>query len=87
MKLKNNFALTELSGEYVAVALDNPDDFHGIIKLNESGAEVFRLLSEGNSEAQIVEKMMEKYRLDRDTAQKATAIVLDSLRQAGLLEE
>ena len=54
MKLKNSFTLTGLAGEYVAVPLDQADNFHGIVKLNESGAEVFRLLSEGKQEKEIV---------------------------------
>ena len=86
MKLKNNFALTKLADDYVAVSLDNPEDFHGIIKLNESGAEVFRLLSDGNEEGQIVQKMMEKYQLDEPTAKKAVTIVIERLNEAGLLE-
>jgi hypothetical protein len=38
--------LAELAGEYVAVPL-NEGSFRGVVKLNESGAEVFRGLTEG----------------------------------------
>lgn len=88
MKLKNNYTLTGLAGEYVAVPLDQTDSFHGIIKLNESGAEVFRLLNEGKQPKEIERKLMEKYQgLDGETAAKAVAVVLDSLRKSGLLED
>lgn len=88
MKLKNTFTLTGLAGEYVAVPMDKPEAFHGIVKLNESGAEVFRLLTEGENETQIIRKLMEKYEgLDEETAKKAVAAVVEKLSAAGLLEE
>jgi len=88
MKLNYNFTLTGLGGEYVAVPLDGGDDFHGIVKLNESGAEVFRGLSEGQDEKQIARRLMEKYPgLDTATADKAVSVVIEQLREAGLTDE
>ena len=86
MKLKNNFTLTGLAGEYVAVPLDGGSDFHGIVKLNESGAEVFRGMQEGQDEAQIARRLMEKFEIDMETAEKAVRIVVDELSAAGLME-
>ncbi len=87
MKLKNNYTLTKLAGEYMAVSLDHPELFHGLIKLNESGAEIFRLLSEGKSESEIARELMEKYEdLDAATAEKAVSMVIGKLNEAGLLE-
>lgn len=86
MKLKNNYAVTKLADENIAVPLDNTDAFHGIIKLNESGAEIFRLLNDGNSEEETVEKVKEKYSLDEATAKKAVAAVIKTLSEAGLME-
>ena len=60
---------------------------HGIIKLIESGAEIFRLMSEGKDEEEIVRTMREKYEgLDEETAKKAVAAVVERLNEAGLLE-
>ena len=86
MKLKNNYTLTGLAGEYVAVPLDGGSDFHGIVKLNESGAEVFRGMQEGQDEAQIARRLMEKFEIDMETAKKAVRIVVDELSAAGLME-
>ena len=86
MKLKNNYTLTGLAGEYVAVPLDGGSDFHGIVKLNESGAEVFRGMQEGQDEAQIARRLMEKFEIDMETAEKAVRIVVDELSAAGLME-
>ena len=88
MKLNYNFTLTGLAGEYVAVPLDGGDEFHGIVKLNESGAEVFRGLSEGQDPKQVARRLMEKYPgLDAATADKAVGVVIDQLKAAGLIDE
>lgn len=88
MKLKSNYTLTGLAGEYVAVPMDGDDGFHGLVKLNESGAEVFRGLSEGEDKEQLIQRLMAKYEgLDAGTAEKAVQIVLDELKAAGLTEE
>ena len=88
MKLKGTFTLTGLAGEYVAVPLDGTNNFHGMVKLNESGAEVFRAISEGLDTPSIVQLMMEKHsNLDSDTALKAVNIVIHELETAGLLEK
>ncbi len=87
MKLKQNYTLTGLAGEYVAVPTDEKKGFHGIVKLNESGAEVFRGLSEGENEEQLALRLMKKYAgLDRETADKAVAVVISQLKEAGLME-
>ena len=86
MKLKSTFTIADLAGEYVAVPLDDTN-FHGIVKLNESGAEVFRGLMEGQKEEQLAQRLMEKYPgLDAETAGKAVATVLEGLKERGLLE-
>lgn len=86
MKLKNHYTVTNLGSEYAAVPLDHLDDFRGLIKLNESGAEIFRLLNEGKEEEEIVKQMMEKHQLDEETARKAVTLVIEKLSEAGLLE-
>ena len=88
MKLKNTYTLTELADDYIAVPLDNEESFRGVIKLNASGAEVFQGLIEGQTEEQLAKRLTKKYPgLDSESAEKAVATVLDSLKQAGLLEE
>lgn len=87
MKLKNQYTLTGLAGEFVAVPLDGGDGFHGLVKLNESGAEVFRGLIEGETESQLEERLMKRYPgLDVATARKAVSLTLDRLKGEGLIE-
>lgn len=88
MKLKSRFSLAELGGEILAVPLDETENFHGLLKLNESGAEVFRGLSEGEDRQQLVQRLMKKYEgLDEETAEKAVDTVFQTLKDAGLAED
>lgn len=87
MKLKQNYTLTGLGNEFVAVPLGNDAVFHGIIKLNESGAEVFRGFSEGLDDVQVAKRLMEKYGLDNEKARIAVATIVEKLSVAGLLDE
>ena len=89
MRLRNEYTLTDMPGEQqIAVPLDGGKNFHGIIRLNESGAEVFRGLTEGEDEEQLVQRLMNKYDgLDRATAEKAVNAVIQKFRDANLLDE
>lgn len=86
MKLNGQFTLAKLGAEYMAVPLDNTEKNRIVIKLNESGAEVFQGLIDGQDEEQLAERLRAKYgELDAETARKAVNNVLDSLKKAGIL--
>ena len=86
MKLNGQFTLAKLGAEYMAVPLDNTEKNRIVIKLNESGAEVFQGLISGQEEEQLAERLRAKYpELDSETARKAVNNVLDSLKKAGIL--
>lgn len=88
MKLKSTYTLVEMAGEYVAVPVGGTDDFKGIVRLNTSGAEVFRGLQDGLNENQLAERLMSEYDgLDLETAKKAVKIVTSGLMAQGLLED
>ena len=86
MKLNGQFTLAKLGAEYMAVPLDNTEKNRIVIKLNESGAEVFQGLIDGQDEEQLAERLRAKYpELDSETARKAVNNVLYSLKKAGIL--
>lgn len=55
MKLKYNFAINEIADKTVAVALGG--DFNGILKMNATGAYIFRMLQNDVTEEEIVAAM------------------------------
>lgn len=87
MKLCDQFTVAQLGDEYVAVPLNGKGSFRGVVKLNESGVEVFQGLIDGENEEQLAERLRAKYpELDAETAKKAVTEVIDSLKVAGILE-
>ena len=89
MKLKEGFILTEIGGEYVAVpSQGGAGSFHGIVKLNESGKDIWQGLEEGLSEEKIADRLVELYEnLDRNKALNAVKSVIEELKTEGLLVE
>lgn len=89
MRLKKGWALTELSGDYVAIPTgESARSFAGIVRLNESARDIWEGLANGLSEDAIIEKMIELYEgIDREKAQNAVKSVIDKLKSEGLLEE
>lgn len=62
MKLKYDFVINQVAGETVAVSVGNNDgQFNGYIKLNETGAEIFKALKKDTTREQIVELLLQKY--------------------------
>ena len=88
MKLKENMVLTEIGDGYAAVPLGGEaDDFRGIVRLNETAAEIWRGLSEGLEEQAIAERLLEKYDgIDLPKAKSVVHQIVEQLAKEGLLE-
>ena len=87
MQLIDTFILTELADEYIAVPLNKSGEFRGVIKLNESGAEIFQGLTEGQDEEALARRLMKKYpEMDPAHAGAAVRQVTDDLKKAGVLK-
>jgi uncharacterized protein YihD (DUF1040 family) len=62
MKLKYTFETMKLDEYIVAVPVgDDAEKFHGVIKLNESAAEIFDLLKEDTTEDVIIDELKNRY--------------------------
>lgn len=84
MKIKPGFILRQLAGENVVVPVGEAgESFNGMIRLNETGALLWRELSEGAEKDQLAEKLLET--CDGVTREQVLADVgefLDSIRDA-----
>ena len=88
MKIKKGFLLREVAGENVVIAVGEAAmQFKGMIRLNPTGAFLWRLLEKDTDEAAMVEAMLESYETDRETAEKDITAFISSVRGAGLLDE
>lgn len=88
MQLKYKFEIMELDGNIIAVPVgENVDDFRGVVRLNETAAMIFELLTRGASEDQIVDSLYEKYNSSRDEIASDVQRYLEAFQEKGLLLE
>lgn len=86
MKIVSGFVVREVGGKTFAVATgDLAKKFHGMITLGGSGKEIWEALQNDVTEEQIVDKLLDVYDVDRETAAKDVSAFLSKLRKAGLL--
>ena len=81
MRISPDVLFQEVSGEMVLLDLESETYFG----LDEIGARIWTRLSEGDSPAQIVNRLLDEYEVDRNTLEKDVAALLGSLVEAGLV--
>ncbi|MCD8119422.1 MAG: PqqD family protein [Lachnospiraceae bacterium] len=61
MKVKEGFVIRKVAGKYVVVATGQASrEFHGMVKLNETGKTIWEGLSDGKTVDEIVDILAEK---------------------------
>lgn len=77
MKLKYDFVINKVAGETVAVSVgDNDGRFNGYIKLNETGAFIFKTLQKDVTREEIISGLLKEY---PDATEKDAAESVDDL--------
>lgn len=85
MKLKEGFVLRQVAGSWVVVAVGRTSvSFDGMLSLNDSGALLWKALSEGRD---LVAALTEEYEVSREQAARDVDEFLQTIRQAGCLAE
>ena len=89
MKIKEGMILSEIGDAYVAVPVGkSAEEFHGLVRLNESAAEIWKKIEAGMTTEEIVAELVKDYNnLDPADAKEAVNSVIVPLITAGLLEE
>ena len=86
MKIKSGFILKEIAGENVLMFLDSSLK-NKVITLNETGAFIFKLLSEGKEVNEITASLLSEYDIDEANAASDVAKFIQALSSIGALEE
>ena len=88
MKIKTGFVLEKVADSYLACATGKlAKSFNGFIRLNESGAFLWKLLAEKDmSEADLVLALMNEYDIPEDVALRDTKAFIQSITNSGVLE-
>ena len=87
MKLRYEFSVMEMDGEYMAVPVgENAGSFNGMLRMNEVSAEILDLLKEDTTPEAVHRILQERYpdSDDREIGEALTAF-LNQLIREGLL--
>ena len=87
MKLKYQFVINQVAGDTVAVSVGNNDGrFNGYIKLNETGAFIFKKLKNDTTRDDIINALLAEYP-DATPTDAADSVdeLIDKLEKADLL--
>ena len=88
MKLANGFITHLYKNEQLMVAVGQAGkSFHGLVRSNETAAFIIDQLKDETSEESIVERLTERYDVDRETASQDVHSVIEQLRQIGAICE
>ncbi len=87
MEIKKEMVLRKIADENILVpGADTVLDLNGLFVLTETGAFIWGLLPSIKTDDEIVEKMLEEYEVDRETAEKDVAEFLDRIRNFGIID-
>ena len=86
MRIKKGFVLREVAGQNMVIATGEASkDFHGMIKLNNTGKEIWQGLQEGLTETDIAKALQEKYEIDEEKALQDTKEFIDKMLEMGFV--
>ena len=83
MQIKKDFTIQKVGSSYVAVAVgESSKNFHGMIRLNETGAFLWKLMAEKDcSEEDLVNAILADYDVDRATVEADVGRIVANLAE------
>ena len=89
MKLAVNMAVMKMEDEYSAVAVGKDSSkFHGMLRLNETGADIVKLLAKDITRAELEKALQKKYADSKpEEISSFLGDFLKQLKDEGLLKE
>lgn len=86
MKRSENFLLRDVAGTLVIVPVGAAvSAFPGMITLNATGAYIWELLETEQTAQSLTQAILDRYEVDRETAEKDVAAFVERLRAAGAI--
>lgn len=86
MKIKENFVLREIAGDYIIVPVGNTTlNFNGMMTVNEVGKFIWEQLQNDITLKELVKKITGEYEVDEETATADAEEFIERLEQGGIL--
>ena len=87
MKIKEGYVIRQVMGNYVVIATgEESRNFHGMVKLNETAANIWNYIAEGKSEDEMVAAMMNEYEVEEQQLRADIKKTVGILVAQGLVE-
>lgn len=89
MKIKKGYLVHEVAGNYVVIKIGQEAvNFNGLITLSESAKLLWDLLNRDNGATlnELVNKLLEEYEIDEQTANNDVLEFIESLKKNNILE-
>ncbi len=87
MKIKDNLILREIAGSWIIVPVaEMVVEFNGLMNLNETGAFLWKRLTEGADIDNLIASLLSEYEIDEETARADVQEFVDQLQEKGLLQ-
>jgi len=87
MVIKKEFVLREIAGDFVLVPIGKTSgEFKGLFPITETGAFIWNLLPEAETEDFIIDKFIEEYDVEREIVSADVNEFLSYLRKYGIID-
>lgn len=88
MKIKSGFIMNKIGTQYVVVPVGETSvERHCMIRLNETGAFLWKHLQTSSTEKHLVDALQSEYDVSAQAAERDVETFLAALRKADLLDE
>lgn len=86
MKLNYKFVTMDMNGQVVAVPVgDSAGEVHGMIRMNKTAAVILSLLEEDTTEEEIIDSLLERFDVSRETLALEVHKLIVHLQNEGLV--
>lgn len=88
MRIKKGFVMRKVAGNAVVIATGEASkSFHGMVRLNATGADIWQGVADGLDENAIAERLAEEYEVEKDKAYEDVVATVKKMKEAGFIEE
>lgn len=88
MRIKSNYHMREIVGEYVIVPLgEEALRINAVLRVNEQGAFIIEQLREERTHSEVLDAVLREFEGDRDFIEQNVAHFIEELRRIGMIEE
>ncbi len=87
MKIKEGYVIRKVMGNHIVIATGaQSKTFHGMVKLNDTAAEIWELIAKGLGEDEICQAMLQTYDVEEETLRADVKKTVKTLIEQGFVE-